>query len=167
MPSHLTHSTPRLPEKRQRLAWLYRLLHLGADGRTCVPRAPEPEQVVLPHIHGTGDDAHAEDEAWHVAFAAQSKQSQVGVECVAAVVFDLLQYHPHLAAAVFGSDRFSDATSRNILGFFTKRHDVQAEVQFLLLRTMASRVCVWLFLSFLRRLFVGKLYETIIYLLLP
>ena len=106
--------------------------------------------VVRSHLHGDGDDSHAKDEVWHVAFAAQSKQSQVGVECVAAVVFDLLQYHPHLAAAVLGSDRFSDATSRYILGFFTKRHDVQAEVrmQFSLMRIMACRVCVWLFVSF-------------------
>jgi hypothetical protein len=112
------------------LAWLWRLLHLGADGRTCVPVEPVPE-VIESHQHVAGDAPHPEDAAWHVAFNARAKQSQVGVDCVATVIFDLLQYHPYLAAAVFSSDRFPDATWRNMLRFFTKRHNVQAEVPFL------------------------------------
>lgn len=90
--------TPILPlsEKLERLSWLW-LLHLGARPDVCYTCRTSH----FPHMYDAKDDAHPEDDAWHVAFASHSKQSKVGVKCIASVIFVQAEVFFHIRTILY------------------------------------------------------------------
>ena len=55
----------------------------------------------FPHMYDAKDDTHPEDDAWHVAFASHSKQSKVGVKCIASVIFVQAEVFFHIRTILY------------------------------------------------------------------